>query len=232
MKTITIRRWDRYFCCQKKYFTSELAALIEHIDRAMATAPVILKKGNSSTVVQLVLGGRICVVKRANTRHMLHFLRRLFQSSRAMKNWIFSQELKKSHIHTFEPIAMMEKRWGPFRRQSYFICDFLAGKDLLHSFQPGGLPRESWHVAARVVKDLILTLAREGYYHRDLNLSNFILVDDIPYLIDLDSMRRYTKSRLTEFLLKKKLWSRFMKNIRETVGKESDIFRLFDNMVV
>ena len=228
MKIINLQTWRYLIRCQENYYSDGMKNLLIDIDEAISLA-TFLKKGKSSTVVKLRVDQHELVVKRANMRHTYHAFRRLFQPSRAKKNWDYAQRLKRANILTFEPIAMLEKRWGPFRRESYFITNYISGSDLMECFvnQPRTLS-ERQAIASGVVK-LVKMLAKEGLYHRDLNLSNIIMLNERPYLIDLDSMQRYKKSFLTEFLLTLKLWHRFMENVADTVGRQSPILAIFQN---
>lgn len=227
MKIIEIKSWRYFIRCQARYYSAQMAQLLSNLEGELMKASVFLKKGTSSTVVKWELDGQTLVIKRANMRNRYHALRRLFQPSRAKKNWDYAQRLKAVGISTFEPIAMVEKRWGPFRRESFFICNFLMGKNLNEGFIKGETPIHEQEEIANKIVHLVKTLAKEGLYHRDLNLTNIILVDKKPYIIDLDSMQRYKKSRLTEFLLKLKLWHRLMKNIEDEIGKKTAMVALF-----
>lgn len=227
MKIIEIKRWNYFIRCQACYYSNTMAQLLDNLEHELSKASVFLKKGTSSTVIKLVLDGKVLVIKRANMRGRYHALRRLFQPSRAKKNWDYAQRLQSAGISTFEPIAMVEKRWGPFRRESFFICNFLEGKDLNQAFVTEALSFHEQEEMAIKIVEMIKTLAKEGLYHRDLNLTNIILVDKKPHIIDLDSMQRYKKSFITEFLLKLKLWHRLMKNIEDEIGKSASMVALF-----
>lgn len=227
MSIVNIQRWDRLIRCQESYYSEAMRVLLDNLDQAIHHAPVLLKKGNSSTVVKLLVNEEEVVIKRANLRNFLHSLRRLFQPSRAKKNWDYAKRLRIANVSTFEPIAMVEKRWGPFRRESYFISNFLTGKDLFDYFSSVNLSHQEKNDLAREVIKLIKKLASAGLYHRDLNLSNIFFMDNQLYIIDLDSMQRYKKSKITTFLLTLKIWYRFLENVEDTVGKDSAIARIF-----
>lgn len=228
MKTIEIKRWNSLIRCDSRHYSPSMLELLNNLDHELEKATDFLKKGISSTVLKLICDRQVLVIKRANMRNRYHAFRRLFQPSRAKKNWDYAQRLKAVGILTFDPIAMVEKRWGPFRRESYFISNFLVGKDLNEGLVKGGIPiHEQKEVADKIVQ-LVEKLAREGLYHRDLNLTNIILIDKTPYIIDLDSMQRYKKSRITTFLLKLKLWYRLIKNIKDEVGKNDPLVLLFE----
>jgi len=94
-------------------------------------------------------------------------------------------------IDTFEPVALIEERFGFLRGRSYFVCSYIEGCDALHTFACGAKPTLKWNIAAQNIALMLQKLASHGLYHRDLNLSNIIMIDDKPWLIDLDSMRRH-----------------------------------------
>jgi len=184
--------------------------VLQDMDSAMQNPLRILKDDPTSTVVVVNIDGHPVVVKRANTKGVIHFLRRLVCPSRAKKNWHFAKVLKSSNIHTFEPMAYLEERMGPFKRRSYLICSLINGTDALTFFSLQA-NQGQWESVAKNIVGLIQQLAAKGLSHRDLNLSNILLVEGKPYLIDLDSMRQH---RLLP-LIKRALYhevKRFMEN--------------------
>lgn len=225
METVNIQRWNKYICCQKRFFSSSMCALFEDLDEALANS-TLLKNDATSTVGTLLIDDQQIVIKRSNTKGLVHFIRRLFQTSRARINWNFAQHLPTINVATFEPIAVVEERFGPFCGRSYFVCSHLKGTDALHYFAHGALPQQDWPMVAKEIVLLIKRLASGKLYHQDLNLSNIILINNKPFLIDLDSMRHYKFRWRTESLLKK-LWRRFMENWDEMPGVSSEVAPLF-----
>jgi len=202
-----------------------MLVLLADLDSAMQQPVKVLKDDPTSTVVVLNVDGKPIVVKRANTKGWFHYIRRLFCTSRAKINWHFAMRLQSAHIETFKPIAYLEERFGPLKRRSYLICSLISGIDALQFFS-NSLYQASWEKVATNIVAMIEKLAAKSLSHRDLNLSNIILVDDEPYLIDLDSMRHYrrpywARTRLHEV-------ERFMENWQDYPAispKVAEIFR-------
>ncbi len=163
--------------------------VLQDIDSVMQAPVKVLKDDPTSTVVVVKINDEPLVVKRANTKGCLHFLRRLVCSSRAKKNWHFAKLLRSLNIQTFEPVAYLEERFGPFKKRSYFVCSLINGMDALRFFSENAHQRD-WEKVAKRIVTMIVQLAAKGLSHRDLNLSNILLVQEQPYLIDLDSMRQ------------------------------------------
>lgn len=229
METIRVQRFTHTISCQKRYYTDAMKVLIANLDNAIAHAPVVLKNDETSTVVVVRVDNQPIVIKRANTKGWVHIFRRAFRCSRAVKNWDYAQRLQSMDILTFEPIAAIEERFGPLRGRSYFLCNYLEGTDALHYFAYDALPKPNWPIVATEIVKLIKRLASKKYYHQDLNLSNIILIDDKPHLIDLDSMRVYHFGWSTKKILNK-LWSRFMENWDEMPGVRPEVAPLFQSI--
>lgn len=218
-------KWNRLTVCEEQYNTHKMQAVLQNIDSAIGNAAKILKDDPTSTVVTVNIDDKLLVIKRANTKGPVHFLRRLVCSSRAKKNWHFAKLLKSSSIHTFEPIAYVEDRIGPFKRRSYFICSLIKGKDAL-SFFSNNANQSKWEKVANSVVSLIQQLGAKGLCHRDLNLSNILLVDDEPYLIDLDSMRQHWRVRLIRRRTLQDV-KRFMENWQDYPAISPNVAEIF-----
>lgn len=184
--------------------------VLQNVDSAMQNALCILKDDPTSTVVVVKIDSHQVVIKRANTKGVIHFLRRLVCPSRAKKNWYFAQVLKSLNIQTFEPMAYLEERIGPFKRRSYLICSLINGIDALTFFSEQS-NQAMWQSVAKNIVTMIQQLAARGLSHRDLNLSNILLVEGKPYLIDLDSMRQHRLLPLIKRALQHEV-KRFMEN--------------------
>ncbi len=221
MSLITINSWNKLIQCQKTFYTPLMAGILNNIEQAMQCPLKILKSDQTSTVVVVEVGAQLLVIKRANTKSVIHYLRRLFLPSRARKNWQNAEKLQQLGISTFSPIALIEERIGPLRGRSYFLCTYIEGTPALEYFRDKS-KRTTWALAARNLVTLSERLAQNWVSHRDLNLSNIIFTAEKPSLIDLDAMRQYASPRIAARAARRER-HRFLQNCLETPGVSAEI---------
>lgn len=218
-------KWNKLTVCQSQRYTKKMQGVLQDPDTSINKSCTILKNDPTSTVVVVQVDNQSLVIKRANTKGLLHFMRRLVCTSRAQKNWYYAARLARANIRTFEPIAYIEERLGPLKRRSYFICSLIEGIDALHFFSAARY-QAKWEIVAEKIVLLIKKLAEEHLSHRDLNLSNIILVDDQPFLIDLDSMREYRFSLRAKRATVHEV-NRFMENWQDYPDISPQVAQLF-----
>lgn len=222
------RRFNSYIQCQTEYFTPGMQALLSDIDSAFDEPIRVFKDDPTSTVILVQIDGAYRVIKRTNTRHWTQVVRRIVSRSRGAKNWKNAKKLKASGINTFEPIAYVEKRFGPFKGPSYFISSFVDGTVALSFFLQEQYAKE-WEMAAANIAKMISRLGAHQLSHRDLNLSNIILVDQQPWLIDLDSMRYYPFRFWSQYATRRE-WQRFLQNWQDVLSTSPKSQAFFDRI--
>lgn len=213
---IQLKNFNCTIRCQEQYYTPQMQALLSDIESAFKAPLQVLKDDPTSTVILVEIDGHWRVIKRTNTRHWTQVLRRWFSRSRAQKNWENAQLLRERGIHTFEPIAYVEKRWGPFKGRSYFVSSYVPGTVAVAFFLEDSYSPQ-WQIAAENITIMINSLAEHRISHRDLNLSNIILVDQQPWLIDLDSMRCHWLSLMAKRAANRE-WIRFQENWQDVLS--------------
>ena len=173
------QRFDRYLVCDRASFKGAVAAMIEDID-AQFERGFVIKAGNTATVARLYVEGEAFVVKRYNIKSRPHAIGRMWRPTRAQRAWQNAHRLRMLGIPTFQPIALIERRFGPFRRDAYLVMRDIGGVDLRERFA-------NKHI--RVLVGLFADLARAGLVHGDAKATNFVDAGDAIHLIDLDAMR-------------------------------------------
>lgn len=173
------QRFDRYLVCDRASFKGAVAEMIENID-AQFERGFVIKAGNTATVARLYVDGEAFVVKRYNIKSWRHALGRMWRPTRAQRAWQNAHRLRMLGIATFQPIALIERRFGPLRRDSYLVMRDVGGVDLRERFA-------NRHIQALVA--LFSDLSRAGLVHGDTKATNFIDADSAIHLIDLDAMR-------------------------------------------
>lgn len=185
------RRFPAFRIVKKSHEGPDMRAFMNDPDSAMAGA-VMLKDGDSTTVVRLTLDGRELVVKRYNIMGVLHGLKRLPQPSRAWRCWGSAHVLLRLGIHTPAPVAMIEKRWGPLRRKAWLVTEYIDGEDALQVMSQYPADSPEWQHWLMQFSHLFSIMRSECWVHGDMKATNFLLTEEGLVVLDLDGTRRIT----------------------------------------
>lgn len=215
------RSLTRFLVCERRYDSTAMRGFLEDLDLAMAEGRC-LKSGNTATVALIDAPVGPLVVKRYNIKHAWHGLSRLFRPSRAWTSWENTMRLEFLGISTVRPVALIEERWGPFRRRAYFVTEYIDGPDasVLAS-------QENPDVAASSIAKILKSLSEARVTHGDLKASNFLLSENGPVIIDLDSMREHTDPMILQ-RAERKDHERFMRNWSSSPQMERHFSDLLD----
>ncbi|MEX1198875.1 MAG: lipopolysaccharide core heptose(I) kinase RfaP [Pseudohongiellaceae bacterium] len=173
----------------------------------------MIKDGDTTTVVRLTLGGQGCIVKRYNLVSTAHAIKRALQPSRAWRHWYHAHRLLTLGAWTPEPLLVMERRWGPLRRQAWLVTEFVEGRNLLQDVGTLDEPEKRQRVLAQF-RDWFVFMRRHRVNHGDMKISNFISRPGGLLVLDLDGMRWPGGQRRFERGFRRDV-SRFMRNWRE-----------------
>jgi tRNA A-37 threonylcarbamoyl transferase component Bud32 len=94
-------------------------------------------------------------------------------------------------IPTPEPIALLEKRWGPFRSKAYFITEYVDGINVYQFFRSDKAKDADRGDLVEQFGKLFQQLAAASISHGDLKSTNFIITDNRLVITDLDAMREH-----------------------------------------
>ena len=181
-----------------------------NIDVQMQNSNIILKNDATSSVCVVKIDNIEYIVKRSNIKNLLHAFKNSLRETRAMRSVKNSTKLHAIGVNTFTPYAVIENKFGPFNGQSYLICSYVKGMQALDFFADEQCS-SYWEIAAKSITQMIYVLGKHGICHRDLNLSNIIIINNEAWLVDLDGMRQYTSNILKNWFVKRE-YSRFMEN--------------------
>ncbi len=170
-----------------------------------------MKNGNTCTVGLVTAGNKKIVIKRYNIKNLRHGMGRLWRPTRAGVSWSNAHLLRMLGIATAQPLALIESRWGPLRREGYFLAEYVDGPDIAEVFADTCLDAQYKQEVATKVARLLHRLYLLGLEHGDFKATNLKIVDGEPLLIDLDAMRLHRKTAWFEKRHARDL-RRFMKN--------------------
>ena len=217
--------WRQRAVWRRDWESADLVSFLRNPDAWIAKGE-LLKGGNSATVICAPMDGRSVVIKRNNMKHLSYWLRRCLRTSRCRINWRNAHLLRISGIETPEPIAFVERRWGPFRFEGYYVCAYDSSPSVEKKYASKPPTQPELDRFSELFKRM--SLAR--IYHGDLKSSNLLVTDKGIALIDLESMK--TGSAFNIAILQQKDRNRFLKNWQDKPAQWklfSEVFRSTDS---
>ncbi|MBW1822240.1 MAG: hypothetical protein JRI92_10870 [Deltaproteobacteria bacterium] len=220
------KSFARFMLCKRAYYTpAMMTAFLDNPDKIINDPKsLFLKKGNSSTVIEIKVDNHDLVVKRYNIKNFRHRLRRFLRPSRATHSWQSAHLLLMLGIATPMPVAMLERRFGYFRDRAYYIYEYIDGHDVIDFFNNADL-HQKLDVAKRIV-DIFKHLAIAKISHHDMKGTNIIINQRNPALVDLDAMCMHISRKRFDYAHKRDI-NIFLKNWPDT----SDVSTLFKSLL-
>lgn len=191
--------WRLYSARSRDLEVASVALEPRALDAAIAgNAAARLKSGNTCTVARATIAGRNVVVKRYNIKSWLHGLGRLLRRSRASVSWANAHRLRMHGIATAQPLALVERRFGPCRAQGYFLAEHVEGPDIAEWMRDKSIDQVLKKLLADKLAALMYKLRLLQIAHGDMKATNIHVAGEMPVLIDLDSLRHHVSRRRFE----------------------------------
>ena len=184
------QQWHEFGIIDQRYESRELEQLLSAPDSFIDQGHII-KSGKATTVAIVRAGDKAFFIKRYNQKSALYSFFRSAIPSRAAVTWHAAQLLESTGVPTARPVALLEKRVGPIKQESYVVHEYLESIHALAFFGEGATPSPEWQPAAAAINDILYSLKRSLIIHGDLKGQNFIMHQQRPLLIDLDSLTSY-----------------------------------------
>lgn len=169
----------------------------------------IFKHDKTTTVALIASANKQYVLKRYNARSVLHRFKRALRRTRAGRCWIMSQVFIDAGLNVAPVVGILEKRWGLFNGDAYFLSEYVEGRMLLDY-----LPEQSEKQQSIVVEQMATVFAKmraAKITHGDMKASNLLWFNQQVYFIDLDGATKH-KSHLSWLRSYRRDQRRFMKN--------------------
>lgn len=198
------------YCINRDMVSLYTQTLCEYPEAYFHPKATFLKRGRSATVVRTQLGDDDLVIKRFNRKNIIKKLKRYVTTSKAARAWMMSHAMESIGIATPEPLAFIEKRFGIFRLQSYFVTAFTPGQRL-DKFVETCDDEKQLHACADALMDLINALYASNCYHGDLKAQNFIWDGELLFILDTDAARFYENPKAFEKAHAQD-WQRLLRN--------------------
>ena len=142
--------------------------------------------------------GKKMVIRRYSHGGWLRFFTRdlYFSGSRSFQELCLTEEIRSAGISTVQPIGAIHRRVFFLFYKAYFLSlEIPEAEDssqflLKIGFHPA---QEDLHKKRETIRSagrLVQRFHKSGFFHRDLQLKNILIVEDQPYLIDFDRSYR------------------------------------------
>jgi tRNA A-37 threonylcarbamoyl transferase component Bud32 len=164
--------------------TDSLRDVMQDPDGFLRSKARILKAGRSTTI-----GSHDgLVIKRFNLTKPVNLVKDLFRVSRAKRNFRLAYHLELLGIPTPRAVAFGERRKAGFLLRSYYAAEEISDAGNLSAIVQSDR-RPDRAVIGNLAR-LIAHLHNEGFSHRDLKASNFMVGrDNTVFLLDLDGLK-------------------------------------------
>lgn len=174
----------------KTFESPQLLKIINNPDQYLVSSNQILKDNDKRTIVKLTSDSKTIILKRYNYSGLYDWITKCpFRSSKAYRAWYYHHQLLKNGIETAKPIAIIEKRLGPFWKKTYLISEYIEGQTLSQKL------READETIHKEISGQIITALnifyKQKWLHRDLVSRNVIVYKNKIAIIDLDEMHSY-----------------------------------------
>lgn len=184
------------------WWRGQLTRLLRRFDEPAAPADEC-KDSHSATVRRAVLTMGTttipAILKRPRARNARRAIAQAWPPSRSRRAWQRGHALLHRDVPTARPLALLERRLGPFVLDSLLVTEAIPGAVDLETFlrrehasrSPSGWVHLKRALLPRLVR-LMRRLQQRGFDHRDCKASNILVVEH-PELrllwIDLDGLR-------------------------------------------
>ncbi len=185
----------------REWWCSHFARPLQWFDPSVGES---CKNSHSAQVRRAVLdlpeaGHLPVIIKRPLARNWHRRLVQLLTVSRSRRAWSRGYALLNRDVPTARPLAVFERRWGPFVLDSLLVTEALPGALDLEQFLRRARAERTpaqWHALKRALLPLLVAhlrrLHERGFAHRDCKAGNILVVEH-PALkllwIDLDGIR-------------------------------------------
>ncbi len=225
---VRIKNFNQMGMYDRAYQSDKFLSLLQSPEKFFEQQDIsLLKMGRSSTVAKVNLDGHAFVVKRYNIKNSWHWLRRCLRATRAETSWRLSQKLCLFGVSTAKPVAYVEKRFFGLKGKSYFVMECISGQtigEFFSGYQPEG---PAFDKMAKMTIDMFKSLGELKMTHGDLKMTNILLKDEQPVLIDLDGMCEHSTEISFKRTFKKEI-KRFMQNWQH----QPKVFALFNTLLL
>lgn len=207
----------------KRRVTKNILEIISNPDKYLVKSNNLLKDNYKRTLTKVSIDSKNLIIKRFNNKNLYDWMTKCpFRSSKAYRSWYYAFELKKKGVETIEPIALIEKRVGPFWTQTYLITEYVEGETLHESLYD--LEGSSYQNVSEKITQILDIFYKMRWLHRDFISQNILITKQGVAIIDLDEMHSYT---FNNNFFKKKFFKKHLTKFLKSISQSSHFKEIF-----
>lgn len=196
-KQIVVEKyWRKHLIYHRQPFHANLPDLLAQLfsdpDTVFQSGELI-KTGDKTSLAKVTVGDLELVIKRYNIINYWHGILRALRPSRAHRCWVYSHAFKELGLDTAEPVAMIENRFGPIRKTSYYVMRYRRGNPGRHELANASPDLLEYYI--KKLSDDLTVLHHNKITHGDLKATNFLWSDNHWVWLDLDATRQHIHRR-------------------------------------
>ncbi|MBA2654530.1 MAG: hypothetical protein H0U71_05640 [Gammaproteobacteria bacterium] len=179
------------FMGDQNFYTQQLQIVLPQLNLDLAKVALFFKnsRGDTSTVALVQMGHDSYVIKRYNIKNFFHGLKIQFRRSHGYRSFCYAHFLKNKNVLTIKPVAVMQKKWGIFKFESYFISRYEEGMRGCQYFNDASGCQTTWTETIDAIVELIKTMHANSIYHGDFHFGNMVINNNKPILLDFDRIK-------------------------------------------
>lgn len=187
---------------------------------SLLTAGEKLQAKGARRTVRIVWTAGTYVVKYYAEQSRRHAIKQLVLQSRARRTWNVTHRMADAGIATPRPVACIENRIGPLRRDSFMMYPYVEGRTLRSFLVPEAREaRATIDYLWQQLRELWEQLAELCASLADANVGNYIVDSGGRlWVIDLDKARFFHSAK-TAALHQERSWKQLLRSSRIAAGE-------------
>ena len=204
---------------KKEYLSKNLKEIISQIDTYMEKGEII-KDEEGHKIIRLKLNEEIFVIKKYQIKGSWHYLRKLFNQTRALTAWKASHWFNAAGIKTFNIVAVIEKYNFLTTTESYLI----SLNQLEERLDLVDLNKQPEYLIENRLSSFFKRLEWIGFNHGDAKNANFFFGNNNLIVSDLDVSKRRHLNYILKFKLSKDK-KRILKSFEDNLKIKNSLLR-------
>jgi Lipopolysaccharide kinase (Kdo/WaaP) family len=193
--------YKRSFYCEilyaNAYHNERMLTFFSEVECHLQCARTYFKntQGDTTTVGLVEFDKQKFIIKRYNFRNFWHGCKLQFRKSHGFRSFYYAFLLNNCGIPAIKPVAVIQRRNGIFKKQSYFISHYEEGVRGCDYFNDESDYKQGWPETISAIVTMTQKMRENQIYHGDFHFGNLVIVDKNPILLDFDRVKKINSKK-------------------------------------